>query len=104
MPELIRAINRTREHRFGVTIYSPPDSPRLTPPGPIEVSGTEADIFWAYVNAYGLIIDLPERVPRTTDGWHPTLEPGQMVDYPPSATALKNLRNRTGPRSLYRRR
>lgn len=97
-PELIRAINRTREHRFGVMIYPPADTTRLTPAGPIVATGTEADIFWAYVRAYGLQVDLPERVPRASDGWHPTLEAGERVDYPPTGAAAKANR----PRGFFR--
>jgi hypothetical protein len=97
--ELIRAINLTREHRFGVTVYPPDGSTRRTPPGPIIASGTEADIFWAYVRAYALETDLPERVPRASDGWHPTLGPGQDVVYPSPDTLPVNMR----PRSIYRR-
>jgi len=82
-PELIRAVNYTREHRFGVLLYTPRDTPRRTPDGPIIAQGTEADILWAYVNAYGLIMDFPERVPRRSDGWHPTLPEGVTVEYPP---------------------
>ncbi len=81
-PELIRAINHTREFRFGVTIYPPADTQRLTPAGPIVASGTEADILWAYYKAYGLQVDLPERVPHASDGWHPMLGPDAAVEYP----------------------
>lgn len=93
--ELIRAINLTREHRFGVTVYPPLDQPRRTPPGPIVASGTEADIFWAYIRAYKLSVDFPERVPRTTDGWHPTLPPGKDVVYPAPGGSIGGLRSRT---------
>ena len=94
-PELIRAMNFTREHRFGVSIYPPRDSTRLTPDGPIVASGTEADVFWAYVRAYGLEVDLPERVPPTSDGWHPTLPEGATVEYPRAPEAPEDQQIRT---------
>ncbi|MCB9838078.1 MAG: hypothetical protein H6813_01965 [Phycisphaeraceae bacterium] len=97
-PVFIRSVNQTRDFRFGVTVYPPEGVTRLTPAGPIIASGTEADIFWAYVRAYGLEVDLPERVPRTSDGWHPTLPPGEDVVYPDP----DRNRDRAAVRSLYR--
>ena len=42
-----------------------------------EATGTDADLFWAIMDAYGFEPGQPWRVPRRSDGWHPTLADGE---------------------------
>jgi hypothetical protein len=108
---LLSAFNLTRDTIFGVQV-GPVRIPspgwsitggggtmvRPDPhPAPFTVEGTEADLLWRFCEEYMLSVSDPALIPRRSDGWHPTLAPGE-----PDAAELRLNRPPASPRAARR--